>query len=108
MTFLNNTDQLIYLTQDQASGARTVVRARVRGNRVVTEAALLPGAARDGTAIDIVRGDFPRLVRIRDGHRRAGVTTPEHCARGFWANRIRFAYHDGTTQTVATGNRCDP
>ncbi|HET9041497.1 MAG TPA: hypothetical protein VFN40_15055, partial [Gemmatimonadales bacterium] len=89
VTFLNNTNQLIYLTQDRATGGRTVVRAEVRGNRVVTEAPLLPGAGPDGTAIDVVRGDFPRLVRIRDGIRRAYVTTPEDCTRGFWTNRIR-------------------
>ena len=107
VTFLNNTNQLIYLTKDRATGARTVVRARVRGHRVVTEAPLLPGAAPDGTAIDVVRGDFPKLVRMRDGRRRAYVMTPEHCpARGFWANRVRFAYHDGTTQTEMTRNRC--
>lgn len=109
VTFLNNTGQLIYLTKDRATGARTVVRARVRGHRVVTEAPLLPGAAPDGTAIDVVRGDFPKLVRMRDGRRRAYVTTPEHCAaRGYWANRVRFAYHDGTTQREITRNRCNP
>ena len=30
VTFLNNTNELIYLTKDRATGARTVVRARVR------------------------------------------------------------------------------
>jgi len=109
VTFLNNTKQLIYLTKDRATGARTVVRAQVRGNRVVTEAPLLPGAAPDGTAIDVVRGNFPKLVRMRDGHRRAYVTTPEHCyARGYWVTRLRFAYHDGTTQTETTRSRCSP
>lgn len=109
VTFLNNSHQLIYLTEDRATGARTVVRARVRGHRVVTEAPLLPGAAPDGTAIDVVRGDFPKLVRMRDGHRRAYVTTPEDCAaRGYWASRVRFVYHDGTTQTEMTRNRCSP
>ena len=107
VTFLNNTNQLIYLTRDRANGARTVVRARVRGNRVITEAPLLPGAATDGTAIDVVRGNFPKLVRMRDGHRRAYVTTPQRCpARGFWVTRVRFAYHDGTNQTERTRNRC--
>jgi hypothetical protein len=109
VTFLNNTRQLIYLTKDRATGARTVVRAQVRGHRVVTEAPLLPGAAPDGTAIDVVRGNFPRLVRMRDGRRRAYVTTPEHCgARGYWVAKVRFAYHDGTNQSETTRNRCSP
>lgn len=107
VTFLNNTNQLIYLTKDRATGARTVVRARVRGGRVITESPLLPGAGTDGTAIDFVRGNFPKLVRMRDGHRRAYVTTPRQCPpRGSWVTQVRFAYHDGTTQTERTRNRC--
>jgi len=107
VTFLNNRNQLIYLTKDRDTGARTVVRARVRGHRVITEAPLLPGAAPDGTAIDVVRGHFPKLVRMRDGDRRAYVRTPQRCgARGYWVTRVRFAYHDGTTQTEQTRNSC--
>jgi len=107
VTFLNNTNELIYLTEDRANGARVVVRARVRGNRVISEAPLLPGAGTDGTAIDVARGNFPRLVRMRDGHRRAYVTTPQRCPpKGSWVTRVRFAYHDGTTQTERTRNRC--
>lgn len=107
VTFLNNTKQLIYLTMDRATGARTVVRAQVRGHRVITETPLLPGAAPDGTAIDLVRGNFPELVRMRDGMLRAYVTTPGRCgARRSWATRIRFDYQDGTTQSEVTRNRC--
>ncbi|HET8961685.1 hypothetical protein [Nocardioides sp.] len=108
VTFLNNTNQLIYLTNDRATGARTVIRARVRSDRVISGAPLLPGAGTDGTAIDVVRGNFPKLVRMRHGHRRAYVTTPQRCpGRGFWVSKVRFAYHDGTTQTESTRNRCD-
>jgi hypothetical protein len=105
--FLNSTNQLIYLTTDRATGARTVVRAEVRGRRVITEAPLLPGAAPDGTAIDVVRGNFPRLVRMRDGLRRAYVTTPGHCTEGrHWVTLVRFDYHDGTTQSETAHSRC--
>jgi hypothetical protein len=107
VTFLNNTRQLIYLTKDRATGARTVVRARIRDERIVTEAPLLPGAGTDGAAIDVVRGNFPKLVRMRDGQRRAYVTTPQRCPdQGSWVTRVRFAYHDGTIQTERTRNRC--
>ena len=107
VTFLNNTNELIYLTKDRATGARTVVRARVLGDRVITEAPMLPGAGTDGTAIDVVRGNFPKLVRMRDGNRRAYVTTPRQCPpRGSWVTQVRFAYHDETTQTERTRNRC--
>lgn len=107
VTFLNNTDELIYLTQDRANGARTVFRARVSGRRVVSHAPFLPGAPPDGTAIDVVRAHFPRLVRMRDGTRRAYVTTPRQCpTRGFWANSVRFTYDDGTTQTETNHSPC--
>ena len=46
--------------------------------------------------------------RMRDGHRRAYVTTPQRCpGRGSWVSKVRFAYHDGTTQTEGTRNPCD-
>lgn len=107
VTFLNNTDELIYLLTDRATGGRTVVRARAGGRRVVSEAPLLPGAPPDGTAIDVVRASFPKLVRTRDGQRRAYVTTPGRCpARGYWVNQVRFGYHDGTTQTERSRSRC--
>lgn len=109
VTFLNNTDELIFLTQDRATGARVVVRAEVRGDRVVSEAPFLPGAGTDGTAIDVVRGNFPTHVWTRDSHRRAYVTTRDECpARGYWITALRFAYHDGTTQTETTRNPCSP
>ena len=107
VTFLNNTHQLIYLTSDRATGARTVVRARVRDRRVVSQVPLLPGTPPDGAAIDLVRAYFPKLVRMHDGRRRAYVTTPAHCpARGYWVNRVRFAYDDGTVQVERTANPC--
>jgi hypothetical protein len=109
VTFLNNTDQLIYLTRDRANGARTVLRARVVGRRVISEAPFLPGAPPDGTAVDVVRASFPKLVSVRDGQRRAYTTTPAHCPRrGHWVTRVRFTYDDGTRQTEATRNRCGP
>jgi hypothetical protein len=107
VTFLNNTNQLIYINRDRTNGARVVVRAKVRDGRVITEAPLLPGAGTDGSAIDRVRANFPKLVRIRDGHRHAYVTTPQRCPdQGSWVTRVRFSYHDGTTQTESTRNRC--
>ena len=107
VTFLNNTGQLIFLTDDQATGARTVARAQVRGDRVISEAPFLPGAGSDGAAIDAVRGNFPTLVQTRDGKSRAYMTTPQGCAeRGYWVTKIRFTYRDGTTQTESTRNPC--
>jgi hypothetical protein len=46
-------------------------------------------------------------VRVRDGQRRAFLTTPRHCpARGYWVNRVRFSYRDGTVQVESTRNPC--
>jgi hypothetical protein len=108
VTFLNDTHQLIFLTRDRQTGARAVTRARVEGRRVVSEAPLLPGTPPDGAAVDVVRAELPRLVRMRDGTTRSYVTTPGHCPdRGYWLNRIHFAYRDGTHQSERTRVPCD-
>jgi hypothetical protein len=103
--FFNNTDQLIYLNTVRGTNARTVIRATVGANQVVTDAPMLPGTPPDGGAIDTVHVRFPRLVR--DG--RAYVTTPPNCPPGrVWINQISFTYADGVTQTVQSPSPCKP
>lgn len=103
VTFLNNTDELIFVTQDRQTGARLVTRAVVDGRRIVTEAPpLLPGAPPDGAAIDVVRADLREVVTARGSY----VSTPARCpTSGYWTNTIEFTYDDGT-QTVRSRSRC--
>lgn len=103
VTFLNNIDELIFVTEDRQTGARLVTRAVVEGRRIVTEAPpLLPGAPPDGAAIDVVRADLRKVVTARGSY----VSTPARCpASGYWTNTIEFTYDDGT-QTVRSRSRC--
>jgi hypothetical protein len=103
VTFLNNTDQLIFLTAVQPLEARVVIRATQSERTATSEAPFLPGTLPDGAAIDVVRADFPRLVSDRGSY----ITTPPRCPRRrHWTNRIGFTYADGVTQTVRSASPC--
>jgi hypothetical protein len=101
--FLNNTNELIYVNTIRGTLARTVIRAQVSSNQIVTDAGMLPGTPPDGGAIDTVQVHFPPF--IRDG--RAYVTTPPACPRSrVWVNRISFTYSDGVQQSVDSPSPC--
>lgn len=103
--FLNNTDELILVSTDRATGANVVTRAAVEGDRIVTELAALPGTPPDGGAIDVV--DF-RMDEVVDAKGRGYVTTPPSCPAGGWLNSISFTYADGVTQSTSNGSGCSP
>jgi hypothetical protein len=107
--FFNNTDEFIYLNTVRDSGARTVIRAELRGRKRITEVdPPLPGTPPDGGAIDTVQVAIAAVSRIRDGERRNYIKTPPHCpARGFWITATRFVYADGVSQTVKNRVRCE-
>ncbi len=108
VTFFNNDHELIYLVALRDGGARLVVRGTIRRRSVVTESPFLPGTPPDGTAIDTVEANDPKIVNIVDGERRSYVTTPPRCpADGSWTNRVKFTYDDGETQTEPTQVECE-
>jgi hypothetical protein len=103
VTLLNNTGQLILLTEDRGTNARLVTRSTIAGRRLKTEAPPLPGTPPDGGAIDTVDLHLKRVTR--PGH--AYLRTPRRCpARGAWINRLRFTYADGVTEHVRNRSRC--
>jgi hypothetical protein len=106
--FLNNTDELIFLSTVRGSEARVVTRSEVTQRSVISEAPFLPGTPPDGGAIDTVRiEDFP-IARERDGVQRSYIATPPTCPdRGWWTNRAQFTYHDGVTQVVNSRSPCE-
>jgi hypothetical protein len=107
VTFLNNTDQLIFLTTNRDSGARVISRAAIHGGRLTSNAPPLPGTPPDGGAIDVVHTRFKAISRQIGAKRRAYVSTPSACpASGAWTNRLSFTYADGVTQTVASRSPC--
>ena len=108
--FFNNGDEFIFLNTVRGSGARTVIRAEVRGRRLITEAGMLPGTPPDGGAIDTVDVTVENVSREVDGEARHYITTPKRC-RGrksdpHWTTRVEFTYADGVSQTVPTHTPC--
>jgi Ca2+-binding RTX toxin-like protein len=108
-TFLNNTDELIFLNTERQSGGRVVTRSEVGERTVTSEAPPLPGTPPDGGAIDTVHIEDFQISREVGGQVRNYITTPESCPpRGFWVNSIQFTYFDGVSQTVETRSPCSP
>lgn len=104
--FFNNTDEFIYVNTIRGSDARTIIRARVEGDRTITDADMLPGTPPDGGSIDTV--DI-HVDNVSSGSRDY-ITTPPVCrgrrADPHWTTRVRFTYADGVTQTVPTHTAC--
>ena len=101
LTLLNATDEVIVLFQERESGARLASRASIEGDTITTTAPLLPGTPPDGAAVDTVSETFERAAA--PGY----LTTPKRCPpRGYWRNRFRFTYDDGTVQRVLSPSRC--
>ena len=108
VVFLNNTNQLIFLSTVRGTSARVVTRARLDGGHVlVSNAPMLPGAPPDGGSIDTVHVRLKAIARTIGGRRRAYVTTPSRCpGDGDWTNRIRFTYSDAVTQVTTNPSPC--
>jgi hypothetical protein len=107
VTFLNNTDQLIFLSTERRTGGRVVARAAIQGGRLTSMAPPLPGTPPDGGALDVVHTRLAAISREVGGVRRGYITTPSACPRGgAWTNTLSFTYSDGVTQTVASESPC--
>ena len=103
VTFLNRTDELIFLNQVRGRPVRTVLRGQISGTSTTSEVPVLPGTPPDGASIDRVH--FEDRLIARGG--RSYITTPPTCPRSRrWINSTMFTYADGVTQTVRTASPC--
>jgi hypothetical protein len=104
IAFLNNRDQLIFLSTERETGARVVSRSSVSRRKLTSTAPPLPGTPPDGGAIDTVEANIEPIKK----HGRPYIRTPSECPdSGRWINKIHFTYRDGVSQTVKTANPCD-
>jgi hypothetical protein len=109
VTFLNNADELIFVSAETISGARVVTRSQVQGSEIVNSAPLLPGTPPDGAAIDVVQVHLDPISRQLDGGQRAYITTPGECPpAGSWTNSVQFTYADTVTEAVTDESPCLP
>jgi hypothetical protein len=103
VTFFNNRNQLIFLSQDNSSGVRTVSRATVTRTTLDSDLPFLPGTPPDGAADKQERATF-RAASSASGNY---LTTPATCpASGKWVEYESYTYRDGISQTVPIAEPC--
>lgn len=102
VTFFNEHGELIFLSQDQRTGARTVSRATVTSSTLDADLPLLPGTPPDG-ADKTERATFSAASTARGNY----LTTPPVCpASGEWVESETYTYRDGVTETAHVAHPC--
>ena len=108
-TFFNAKDELILLGTERGSGARLVLRGRIRDNTLTIDLPPLPGTPPDGGADKSERATFLAASSVKDGRAVHYLTTPPSCPTGGrWTNRVTYTYRDGVRQTAASESPCAP
>jgi hypothetical protein len=98
ITFLNNTDELIILTQERQTGTRVVVRGQVTRDTVDFELTPLPGTPPDGGADKREDATYPVT---------GWLTTPPTCPKsGKWTFRVDYTFRNGEKVTRTSDSPC--
>jgi hypothetical protein len=98
IAFLNNTDELIILTQERQTGARVVVRGKVTRDTVDFELTPLPGTPPDGGADKREDATYPVT---------GWLTTPPTCPKsGRWEFRVDYTFRNGEKVTKTSDSPC--
>src|SRR5215212_425292 len=99
IAFLNNTDELIILTQERETGVRVVVRGQVTRDTVDFELTPLPGTPPDGGADKREDATYPVT---------GWLTTPPTCPKsGKWTFRIDYTFRNGEKVTRTSDSPCN-
>jgi hypothetical protein len=99
ITFLNNTGELIILTQERQTGTRVVVRGQVTRDTVDFELTPLPGTPPDGGADKREDATYPVT---------GWLTTPPTCPKsGKWTFRVDYTFRNGEKVTETSDSPCD-
>lgn len=99
ITFLNERDGIIVVSQDPSSGARVVSHGTVTPRTVDISVPPLPGTPPDGGADKSEHERYPVNGRY--------LTTPPLCpASGEWVLRSTYTFSDGGRQTVLNDSPC--
>ncbi len=103
VTFFNARDQLIFLSHDNVSGARTVSRATVTATTLDASIPFLPGTPPDGAADRQERATFLAASSAQGNY----LTTPPQCpASHEWVEQETYTYRDGVRQTLNVALPC--
>lgn len=106
----NTLNGLLFRLEGRNNPLTLVQRARVQGDRLITDTPPVPGGPPDNqTAIDFVDLDIRAISNSRGDY----ITTPPTCpSSGRWTNRSIFSYNDDgdpafeVTQTVNSPSPC--
>jgi hypothetical protein len=105
ITFLNNKDELIILTQERQSGTRVVVRGKLGRETLDFELLPLPGTPPDGGADKREDAKYP--VTVGPGGK-AWLTTPPTCpTTGKWTFRVDYTFRNGEKVTRTSESPCN-
>lgn len=105
VTFFNAHDDLVILSQDEATGARVVLHGAVTPGALDIDLPPLPGAPPDGAAEKSEHAQFVARSTPRGNY----LTTPPACpATRVWTEHVTFTFSDGTTYSTPYDNPCRP
>src|SRR3954471_1848850 len=98
IAFLNNTGELIILSQERQSGTRVVVRGKLTRATLDFDLPPLPGTPPDGGADKREDGTYPVT---------GWLTTPPTCPKsGKWTWRIDYTFRNGEKVTKTSDSPC--
>src|SRR3954452_14526833 len=99
IAFLNNTGELIILSEERQSGTRVVVRGKLTRDTLDFEPPPLPGTPPDGGADKREDGTYPVT---------GWLTTPPTCpASRKWTWRIDYTFRNGEKVTKTSDSPCN-
>src|SRR3954471_20820827 len=105
ITFLNNKDELIILTQERDSGTRVVVRGRVGRETIDFELVPLPGTPPEGGSDKREDAKYPVNIGPTG---KSWLTTPPTCPKsGKWTFRVDYTFRNGEKVTRTSDSPCD-
>jgi hypothetical protein len=105
ITFLNNKDELIILTEERDSGARVVVRGKLGRETLDFELTPLPGTPPDGGADKREDAKYPVSIGPTG---KSWLTTPPACPRtGKWTFRVDYTFRNGEKVTRTSHSPCN-
>src|SRR4051794_3092404 len=99
IAFLNNTGELIILSQERQSGTRVVVRGKLTRDTLDFKLPPLPGTPPEGGADKREDGTYPVT---------GWLTTPPICPKsGKWTWRIDYTFRNGEKLTKTSDSPCN-
>jgi hypothetical protein len=107
VTFFNELDGVILLSQDRQTDLRIVTHGKIGADSEDIDLPLLPGTPPDGGADRQETAQYPVATGDHNGRAVAYLTTPASCPpTGQWLFQATYTFHDGTQQTLVSPSAC--